>query len=115
MGFFETVLAGLAVAGTVGITTLAVKQPLQYRRIGLALMVLAGAVQLGMMIFIIGGLKAQSALVDYLEPGTLFEASEAVKATQPDPQWVMLGGGAVILYFFMLMYLPNILGGEKRE
>jgi hypothetical protein len=111
----ETITAGLLLASISGISYLAYKHPLAYRKVFLPLLVLSNLIGLILVVWGLGVTAAYLKLIPFLESSKWAQERDAVNSILP--RWWLVAGaclGANTYLGFLNYGLPKLLE-EKKE
>ena len=103
----------LVIAALGGLTVLAFRRQETFPRIALPLYWASLLTLLGLAGEALGTRSAVKAMRPFIDPEKASEA-QAVVATLGTPWWAMLAGLAFAAYLFLLLFLPMIVGTQKK-
>ena len=109
----DVALGIMFIAILAGLTVLAFTHKETFPRIALPLYWASLLTLLGLAGEALGTRSADKAKRPFIDPGKASEA-QAVITTLGTPWWAMLGVLAIAAYLFFLLFLPMILGTQKK-
>ena len=110
----ETLIVGLILALVSGITFIAYKHPKGYEKIHNHILLLTGLAFVGLQAWDWGVTITAIRLDDLIMDSKGLEALGIRRDLEIPYMWIWLACGGVYVYSFILLFLPQILGLDKK-